>query len=288
MDVIKAEYKIGVRMASRICSISSSAYYYQPIKKANDEKIKALPHQLAADHPRWGFDKMMGKLRQDYPWNHKRVYRIYCEYCELHLNIRIKPRKRIPCGEMKPLNQPLQRNFCWSMDFMTDALSDGRSFRTLNILDDFNREALLIEPGYSFPARQVICQIDQLAVDRGYPEMIRVDNGPEFSSAVFKGWAKSRGILIHYIQPGKPAQNGFIERFNRTYREDILDMNLFKGIREVREITRQWIQNYNFERPHESLGNLTPVAFARAREDRSSSVEKRAVLLQQNVNSLYF
>lgn len=115
----------------------------------------------------------MGKIKRQYPWNHKRVDRIYCE---LRLNIRIKPKKRIPCGEMKALNRPLQRNVCWSMDFMTDVLSDGRPFRTLNILDDFNREVLLIEPRHSFPAIQVIRQIDQLAVERGYPEIIRVDN----------------------------------------------------------------------------------------------------------------
>lgn len=285
MNDIRTEYKIGIRMASRICRISSSAYYYQPIKKVDDEKIKELLGQLAAEHPRWGFDKMMGKIKQTYSWNHKRVYRIYCE---LHLNIRIKPRKRLPCGEMKSLSQPLQSNFCWSMDFMTDALSDGRVFRTLNILDDFNREILLIEPNHSFPATQVVRQIDQLAVDRGYPKMIRVDNGPEFSSVVFKTWAKSRGIIIHYIQPGKPAQNGYIERFNRTYREDILDMNLFKNIWEVRGITRQWIQVYNFERPHEALGNLTPAAFARAREGMASLAQKGAVLPQQNISPFYF
>lgn len=285
MNDIRTDYKIGIRMASRICGISPSAYYYQPIKKADDEAIKELLRQLAAEYPRWGFDKMMGKIKRQYPWNHKRVYRIYCE---LGLNIRIKPRKRIPCGEMKALSQPLQRNYCWSMDFMTDALSDGRAFRTLNILDDFNREALLIEPRHSFPATQVIRQIDQLAVERGYPEMIRVDNGPEFSSAVFKTWAKNLGILIHYIQPGKSAQNGFIERFNRTYREDILDMNVFRGIWEVKEITRRWMQIYNSERPHESLGNLTPVAFARAREGMPSLAQKGAVSSQQNVNSFYF
>lgn len=285
MGDIRMEYHIGIRMASRICGISSSAYYYQPIKKVEDEKIKGLLRQLAEAHPRWGFGKMMGKIKQTHSWNHKRVYRIYCE---LHLNIRIKPRKRILCGEMKALSQPLQRNVCWSMDFMTDVLSNGRPFRTLNILDDFNREVLLIEPSHSFPATKVIRQMDQLAIGRGYPEMIRVDNGPEFSSKVFKTWAKSRGVLVHYIQPGKPAQNGFIERFNRTYREDILDMNVFNDMGEVKEITRQWMQIYNAERPHESLGNLTPVAFARAREGMLSLAQKGAVLLQQNVNSLYF
>ena len=282
MDDIRTEYQVGIRLVSRICSISSSAYYYRPIKKVEDERIKASLNQLAAEHPSWGFDKMMAKIRQcQHAWNHKRVYRIYCE---LGLNIRIKPRKRIPCGEKKSLTQPLRSNFCWSIDFMSDALRCGRAFRTLNILDDFNRQILLIEASYSFPATKVIQCIDQLAVDRGYPEMIRVDNGPEFSAKTFKIWAESHGILIHYIQPGKPAQNGFIERLNRTYRQDILDMYLFNNMVEVREITQGWIRNYNDERPHESLGNLTPMAFARAREGMPSLAQKGAVLNTANLN----
>lgn len=248
----------------RLASISKTAYYYKPKKRATDTGIKNYLNGLADAHKRWGFDKMMLKAKADNkPWNHKRVYRIYCE---LGLNIRVKPRKRLPKGEAKVLVQPLKPNLCWSMDFMSDALADGRKFRTLNIIDDYNREALRVAPSYSLPAVRVTQLIDHCAVYRGYPDMIRVDHGPEFESHEFKRWAKEHHILIHYIQPGKPAQNGFIERFNRTYREDVLDMNLFSNLEEVKAITRKWVSDYNEQRPHESLGGLAPIPFAKKRE----------------------
>ena len=207
---------------------------------------------------------MMQKSKLDKKcWNHKRVYRIYCE---LGLNIRIKPRKRIPAGEAKALMQPLQANVCWSLDFMSDALHNGRRFRTFNVIDDYNREALLVAPSYSLPAQRVTQLLEQVALTRGYPATIRVDHGPEFESNEFKSWAKEHHILIHFIQPGKPAQNGFIERFNRTYREDILDMNLFFNLQEVKRITKEWMRSYNQERPHESLAGMAPIPFAQARE----------------------
>lgn len=206
---------------------------------------------------------MMNKIKQQgHPWNHKRVYRIYCE---MGLNIRIKPKKRLPAREATALVQPIKPNICWSIDFMSDVLSNGRRFRTLNVIDDYNREALLIKPAMSLPARYVTRLIDEIASLRGYPNIIRVDNGPEFISMVFKEWANLNGIFIQYIQPGKPAQNGFIERFNRTYREDVLDMYIFENLNDVIRITQNWIISYNNERPHESLGNLTPRDFAIAR-----------------------
>lgn len=245
-------------------SISKSAHYYKPKKKVDNKEVSQRLQALADAHKRWGFDKMMQKLKMDgKPWNHKRVHRIYCE---LGLNIRIKPRKRIPKGEAKTLVQPISENVCWSIDFMSDALMDGRRFRTFNVLDDYNREALLIEPGFSLPSVRVTQLLDQVAVNRDcYPEMIRVDNGPEFISETIKSWAQEHNIILHHIQPGKPAQNAFIERFNRTYREDILDMNLFQNLQEVRDITRPWIDIYNNERPHESLAGLSPSLFAQKR-----------------------
>ena len=241
-------------------SISKRAYYYRPKKKSGDEEISVYLKALAETHKRWGSDKMKLKAQVDKkPWNHKRIYRIYCE---LGLNIRVKPRKRIPKGEAKMLVQPIKPNVCWSIDFMSDALIDGKKFRTFNVIDDYNRECLLIEAGFSLPAIRVTRLLDQFAVNRGYPEMIRMDNGPEFASSVFRDWAKQHNVLIHYIQPGKPAQNGFIERFNRTYREEVLDMNLFSHLQEVREITREWLSSYNQERPHESLAGMSPISFA--------------------------
>ena len=257
---MRDEHQLSLNQASHLLSISKRAYYYQNKKSSGDEEISVYLKTLATVHKRWGADKMKLKAKADKkPWNHKRIYRVYCE---LGLNIRVKPRKRIPKGEAKMLLQPIKPNVCWSIDFMSDALIDGKKFRTFNVIDDYNREGLLIEAGFSLPAIRVTRLLDQLAVNRGYPETIRMDNGPEFASGVFRNWAKQHNVLIHYIQPGKPAQNGFIERFNRTYREEVLDMNLFSHLQEVREITRKWLISYNEERPHESLAGMTPISFA--------------------------
>ncbi len=249
--------------ACNLLSISKTAYYYKPKKLVGDKEIVEYLQTLAHNHKRWGFEKMKDKAKADgKSWNHKRIRRIYCG---LGLNIRVKPRKRIPKGVAKMLIQPIKANVCWSIDFMSDALMDGRKFRTLNVIDDYNREALMVKPSFSLPAIRVTQLLDQIASIKGYPEMIRVDNGTEFRSSTFSDWAEQHQILIHYTQPGKPAQNGFVERFNRTYREDILDMNLFSNIGEVSLITKRWLTMYNKERPHQALGGKTPFGFAQQR-----------------------
>lgn len=263
---MKIQYGISVNRACRLTSVSKTTYYYKPVKHAADLEIENYLQILADKHKRWGFDKMMLKVKAEMkPWNHKRVHRIYCK---LGLNKRLKPRKRIPKGEAKILTQPIKPNSCWSMDFMSDALQNGRRFRMFNVIDDYNREALMVEPSHSLPASKVTYLLDIIISKRGCPTMIRVDNGTEFTSTIFKAWAKKNDILIHYIQPGKPAQNGFIERFNRTFREDILDMNWFNHLHEVRVLSREWMRMYNQERPHESLAGLAPVAFAKQRKEK--------------------
>jgi putative transposase len=223
------------------------------------QDITELLMRLADSHKRWGFGLMFRWLRrQGYTWNHKRVYKIYCE---LALNLRIKPKKRIPARDPIPLHQPVKPNSFWSMDFMSDALACGRKFRTLNVLDDFNRESLAIEVDFSLPAERVVRVLDQIALGRGYPDFIRVDNGPELISQRLLEWAGQHGVTINHIQPGKPAQNGYIERFNRTYREDVLDQYWFHNIHEVRNITEEWMGMYNGQRPHSSLGDKTPWEF---------------------------
>jgi putative transposase len=141
---------------------------------------------------------------------------------------------------------------------MSDALWCGRRFRTFNIVDDFNREVLSIEIDLNLQARRIIRTLDRIALWRGYPAKLRVDNGPELTSVLMAEWAEMHGVTLEFIQPGKPTQNSFIERFNRTYREEVLDMYVFKHLSEVRNTTERWIEEYNEERPHESLGNLTP------------------------------
>ena len=147
------------------------------------------------------------------------------------------------------------------MDFMSDSLEVGRKFRTLNVIDDHNREVLAVEIDYSLPAARVIRVLEQIAEERGLPEEIRVDNGPEFISVTLECWAKSKQVKLEHIKPGKPAQNAYIERFNRTYREDILDMYIFRTLEDVRDLTTKWMYDYNNERPHQALGGIPPRAW---------------------------
>ena len=257
------DYVINTHQASlhRVCKLmnfSRSVYHYQPLLN-DDELIKETLNELVEKYPRYGFKKLFQKTRQrQFSWNHKRVYRIYCE---LGLNLRRKAKKRLPSRNKITLAAPEQINISWSLDFMSDALLCGRRFRTVNVIDDCNREALRIKASHSLPAVRVTAFLDEIACQRGYPLQLRVDNGPENISKEMVLWAKQHGVYIQYIQPGKPAQNAFIERFNRTYREEVLDMYLFKNIAEVQVITDKWLQEYNNERPHESLGNLTPLGY---------------------------
>jgi putative transposase len=198
-----------------------------------------------------------------HPWNHKRIRRIYNE---LALNIRVKPKRHFAKISPERLFQPIYKNVCWSIDFMSDALIGGIKFRTLNVIDDYHRKAIGIAIAFSMPAKYVTEQLDKWCQRYGYPEMIRTDNGPEFVSMHFQNWAKQRKIKLRHIQPGKPAQNGFVERFNRTYRGDVLDANQFFSLQEVISITQEWIVEYNTIRPHQALNNLPPEIFAMNRE----------------------
>jgi putative transposase len=223
-----------------------------------DEPVIEALQELVGRYPRYGFDKLFTILRrQGNTWNHKRVYRVYCG---LGLNMRRKGKKRLPSRNPEPLSVPAGMNQCWSADFMSDALWCGRRFRTFNLVDDFNREALAIEVDLNLPAQRVIMALERAAARRGYPDLW-LDNGPEMTSVKLAERAERNGVRLEFIKPGKHAQNAFIERFNRTYREEALDMYVFKRITEVREITQRWLEEYNGERPHEALGNLTPIEY---------------------------
>lgn len=255
VNFMREEHRLSIRAACRALTISRSVYGYQPDADKDQHVIKVLL-ELADRYPRYGFGKMFALIRrQGHPWNHKRVHRIYCA---LKLNMRRKGKKRLPKRHPEPLRVPETINQCWSADFMSDALWCGRRFRTFNVVDDFNREALSIEIDVNLQARRIIRTLDRIALWRGYPEKLRVDNGPELTSVLMAEWAELHGITLEFIQPGKPTQNSFIERFNRTYREEVLNMYVFKRLSEVRNITERWINEYNEQRPHESLGNLTP------------------------------
>lgn len=258
---------MSIRGACVVFSISRTVYRYQPDKTRDLPVIQAL-QELAERHPRYGFGKMFPILRRyGHKWNHKRVHRVYCD---LKLNIRRKGKKRLPNRNPEPLSVPDSINQCWSIDFMSDALWCGRKFRTFNVVDDYNREALAIEIDLNLPSQRVIRVLDRLASRRGFPAKIRMDNGPELTSVRLAAWAEEHGVLLDFIQPGKPMQNSYIERFNRTYREEVLDMYVFSRLSEVRDITKNWLKEYNEERPHESLGDMTPVEYLESNQPGAS------------------
>jgi len=254
-----AEFGLSERQACRTVQVSRCTYRYQA-KRTADEPIAVELQQLAHRQPRWGCGKMTDYLRnQGHAWNHKRIRRVYRA---LALHLKRKPKKRLAVRTAQTLGLPGQANQTWSLDFMSDALSSGRTFRTLNVIDDYNREALWIEVDTSLPAERVVRVLKQLLFWRGKPTCIRMDNGPELISQRLASWAKEKQIELLHIQPGKPAQNAYIERFNRTFREEVLDAYLFDDLEEVRNITERWLEDYNIIRPHEALQGLSPRQFA--------------------------
>jgi len=246
-----------VRTACIAFGISETCYRYRAKLSAENEQIADHLVRLTHNQRNWGFGLCFLYLRnvKGYGWNHKRVYRIYRE---LELNLRIKPKKRIVRERPEPLAVPEAINQCWSMDFMHDQLSDGRSYRLLNVIDDFNREALAMDIDLSLPAERVVRTLDQVIEWRGKPEAIRSDNGPEYIGSTLSNWAKRNGIRLEHIQPGKPQQNAYIERFNRTVRYDWLNHFLFEAINEVQNHATKWLWTYNHERPNMALGGITP------------------------------
>jgi putative transposase len=236
-------------------------WYYKSVK--DDTEVENKLREYAEKLPNRGLPEYTKRIRKEgYKWNHKRIRRIYLK---LKMNKRKKHKRRIPNPLKQPLLQPLHPNLMWSMDFMEDRLENGRKFRTLNIMDDFNREVLCIEVEYSFPSSRVVQIVKQVIEWRGKPQAIRTDNGTEFMAKAFQEFCNAEGGPQHIrIQKGKPSQNGFIERFNRLYREDILDANIFEELRQVKELTEPWVEDYNHYHPHENLGDRSPIEFAQA------------------------
>lgn len=250
-------HSISIRLACESLSISESCYRYTAKLADENAEIADWLIRLTHNWRSWGFGLCYLFLRnvKGFAWNHKRVYRIYRE---LELNLRIKPKQRLVREKPEPLAVPEAINECWSMDFMHDSLTDGRSYRLFNVIDDFNREGLYIDADFSLPALRVIRSLEQLIEWRGKPSCIRCDNGPEYISAHLATWAEKQGIKLLHIQPGKPQQNAYVERYNRTVRYDWLSQYLFDSLEEVQEFATRWLWHYNHERPNMGLGGITP------------------------------
>ncbi len=249
--------KVSIALACRTFAISESCYRYRCLLSDENALIANWLLRLTQERRSWGFGLCFLYLRnvKGFGWNHKRVYRIYKQ---LALNLRIRPRQRLSRKRPEALSVPKTANEMWSMDFMSDQLGDGRCFRTFNVLDDFNREGLGIEVDFSLPAQRVVRSLEQIIAWRGKPSGIRVDNGPEYISQTLRKWAEQQEITLHYIQPGKPQQNAYIERFNRTVRGEWLGQYIFETIEEVQRQATNWLWTYNNDRPNMGIGGITP------------------------------
>jgi putative transposase len=258
--VMTQEHELPVVRACRCARLSRAAYYRPATDRSErDSEVVAALNEIVSVELRWGFWKCFDRLRQlGRTWNHKRVHRVYCQ---MRLNHKRRTKKRLIRRERQPLHVAAAVNAVWALDFMHDRLYSGRAFRTLNVLDEADRSALGIDVATSIPASRVIRFMGQLIEIHGKPAAIRCDNGSELTSYAFTEWCKAEGIEIRFIQPGKPDQNAFIERFNRTYRDEVLTPYLFDSLADVQQITDEWLQRYNEIRPHDSLGSLPPARY---------------------------
>lgn len=275
-EYLQANYPIGIGRACRLTGLHRSMWYYQ--SKRDDREVIDKLNSLSEALPTRGFDEYYGRIRNEgLVWNRKRVLRVYRL---MNLNLRRKSKRRLPARVKEPLCQPRGINHTWSMDFMSDSLVYGRRFRVLNIIDDYNREALAIEPDFSLPGERVINILNEVISWRGKPNEIRVDNGPEFISNALRKWADGNHIRLKHIQPGSPTQNAYVERFNRFFREDILDAYLFNDLAHVKQLAWEWMDDYNEVHPHKSLGGMSPKGYVKGMNDKPISKSKESSLYE--------
>ena len=249
------QYSVSQRRACRLIGCNRKSARHVSVRPS-DTALREAMTQLAEQKPAWGYRMLHGALRLDgWMLNHKKAYRLYREE---QLGLKRKHKRRLKCekrGAARPVTAPNER---WSMDFIHDRLSDGRSFRTLNLTDAFTRQCLAQEVDTSLTAKRVVRVLEAVKETRGVPQTIRVDNGSEFRSKALDLWAYKNQVKLEFIEPGKPTQNGQIESFNGRFRAECLDQEWFTSLQEAREMIEAWGLGYNSQRPHSSLSYLPP------------------------------
>ncbi len=265
----RESWSISQRRSCALATVARSSVRYKS-QREEDPKLLARLLELAALYPRYGYLMLTKKLRREgFRVNKKRVRRMYLRE---GLKLRSKPRRKLIAAAPREKSvTPDAPNRRWSMDFMRDALWNGRPFRTFNVIDDGSREVPRIEVDYSLPAARVVRVLNELIEERGCPEEIVVDNGPEFASKELDAWAEKNGVKLRFIRPGKPVENCFIESFNGTFRKDCLDAHWFEDLAHARRVIESWRLDYNHNRPHSGIGDLAPAEFAALREPTAPS-----------------
>jgi putative transposase len=260
-------YGVSERRSCRLFGLARSTWQYKP-RRASDTELRERLRVRAAQLPRYGYKRLYRRLRRSGEMvNHKKVYRLYREE---GLMVRKRARKRLVRRAEKPVTA-VKPNERWSMDFTSDQLSDGRRFRTFNVVDDCTRECLAIEVYRSIPGWLVARVLDRLVDERGRPGVIVCDNGPEFISRALEIWAEEQQVKLHFIEPGKPVQNCYVESFNGRFRDECLNEHWFTSMQDARSIIAAWREDYNNVREHGALAGMTPAEYRRAVESAENA-----------------
>ena len=264
---IQAKFRLSERRACGLVGLGRSTCRYET-RRAEWPALRERLHALAAERRRFGYRRLYILLRREgYRVNLKRVYRLYRD--EGLAVRRRRRRRRVARGA--PLAGPTRINERWSLDFLLDTLEDGRRVRLLAVVDDFTRTCLAIEVDTSIGGRRVVDVLQRLVETRGKPAVLITDNGPEFAGRALDAWAYAQGIRLHFIEPGKPNQNAYVESFNGRFRDECLNEHWFLSLAQTRQIVEAWRLDYNAVRPHSSLGNVSPTEFEQCTRDRAPS-----------------
>ena len=262
------QFQLSERRACRLVGLSRDSFRNPPMASEQTQALRCRIVDIAHQRRRFGYRRVHDLLRRDFPGvNHKRVYRLYRE---ANLAVRKRKKSKRPLHERVPLQLAKAVNEVWSMDFVSDSLSNGRRLKYLTVADDFSHECVDIAVDFGISGEYVTRLLDRAAVFRGYPDMVRTDNGPEFTSRVFMAWAQTHGIRHILIQPGRPMQNGYIESFNGKFRDEHLNESWFETLQQARNAASIWKQDYNQVRPHSSVGRIPPAEFAHLHRQRAA------------------
>jgi len=263
------QFQLSERRACRLVGLSRDSFRNPPMASEQTQALRCRIVDIAHQRRRFGYRRVHDLLRRDFPGvNHKRVYRLYRE---ANLAVRKRKKSKRPLNERAPLQLAKAVNEVWSMDFVSDSLSNGRRLKYLTVADDFSHECVDIAVDFGISGEYVTRLLDRAAVFRGYPDMVRTDNGPEFTSRVFMAWAQRHSIRHILIQPGRPMQNGYIESFNGKFRDEHLNESWFETLQQARNAASIWKQDYNQVRPHSSVGRIPPAEFAHLHRQRAAN-----------------
>jgi putative transposase len=258
---LQTTYEMSQRRACRVIDTDRTSVRYQATR-LDDGVLRERLKALAQERRRFGYRRLHVLLRREGQMvNRKRVQRIYREE---RLTVRRRGGRKRAIGTRRPLEIPLAANQRWSLDFVSDQMTDGRRFRILTVIDNCTRECLALVADTSLSGRRVARELDAIIAQRGRPDTIVSDNGTEYTSNAILGWADDTGVGWHYIAPGKPQQNGYNESFNGRLRDELLNETLFRSLPHARAVLEDWRRDYNEQRPHSKLGWMTPRDYARA------------------------